>query len=1033
MKKKKSGSASSAMLSSNDPSISGRKPSLLDRFRAIRREYGYICLGAAIPALLFFILYLGRGMYPFGNGTVLVLDLNGQYVYFFEHLRNCVLEGDSLLYSWERAMGGEFLGMYAYYIASPLSYLICLFPPERTQEFLLVMFMLKAAICGGTMAFYLHKHAVKKNKLTVITFSVMYALSAYCVVYQSNTMWIDAVMWLPLVVYGIEQIVKHGKYKVFVIFLALTLMSNFYIGYMVCIFVMLYYFYYMFAHSDGGVNNPNNERNHFLKSFIRIGFFSAIAVAIAAVIILGAYYSLQFGKNEFTDPSWEINMKFELFDLLFKFLPTSYDTVRIDGLPWLYCGLLVVILAPLFFCSKKFTLREKIGSGALIVILLLSMMITVTDLVWHGFQKPQWLNARFSFVFCFFIIYIAFRVFDQAENIKPVHLALVSSFIFFYVVILQNFSDEFKQKLVDLSYGPNEEDFMVHPFATILLTVICLVVYISVVAVMGKAKNKDLVSAVLLVIVCGELFFSSYVSVQDFDKDVGFTSYQSYNDYQIMFRPITETITEDYDTSFYRFEKTYHRKLNDNMALDIRGLSNSTSTLNKDTINFLQYLGYYSKSHKSQYAGGTIATDALLGLKYIISDRDYTAVYGESVLDADDYANYLGITRDELYEKTLSTNHKNPKTGEYYSSLDFKVYKNKYALSIAFASSDAIYDVNVKKHNVYTGTDANDYNEVYNPDGYTNPFERVNAIYTAILGEEETVEIFKKAMQNGAPTLENAKFENSPTGHDKYSKEDANKDGKVTYSYTVPEGVMLYLFFPAHYNRQIKLSSATMPIFDTPRKDGMLIKGSNNYDYCDDRIVELGITPSIEYSLTVTMDNKYNEFYTKPDDAFVYYVDTELLGEVIERIRANQLILDEKYEEDDLRGTLKTKNDNQTILTSIAYDEGWNVYVDGKRVDVKEACGALLSFNIEEAGNHEIRLVYRSSAFKLGMAITLIGLAAFVLIIVFEDKLRRLSFVAYFFNAESDEAIAIREANAKKAEIADSSENKQTKQTKTKK
>jgi hypothetical protein len=122
------------------------------------------------------------------------------------------------------------------------------------------------------------------------------------------------------------------------------------------------------------------------------------------------------------------------------------------------------------------------------------------------------------------------------------------------------------------------------------------------------------------------------------------------------------------------------------------------------------------------------------------------------------------------------------------------------------------------------------------------------------------------------------------------------------------------------------------------------------------------------------MDNKYNEFYTKPDDAFVYYVDIELLEESIERIRANQLILDEEYEEDDLRGTLKTDNDNQTILTSIAYDEGWNVYVDGKRVDVKEACGALLSFNIEEAGNHEIRLVYRSSAFKIGMVITLIGL-----------------------------------------------------------
>ena len=238
-------------------------------FKSILSEYWYVAIAAIIPAIIFFLIYLSRGLYPFGNGTVLVLDLNGQYVYFFEALRNTVLEGGSLLYSWSRALGGEFLGMYAYYIASPLSYLICLFPKDKTQEFLLVMFLIKAAICGGTMAFYLHKHSVHRNKFSVITFSVMYALSAYCVVQQNNTMWIDAVMWLPLVTYGVEQVVKYGRYRVFVIFLALTLASNFYIGYMVCIFVLLYFFYYMLAYTDKGVNNPLSEKLHFGKSFLR--------------------------------------------------------------------------------------------------------------------------------------------------------------------------------------------------------------------------------------------------------------------------------------------------------------------------------------------------------------------------------------------------------------------------------------------------------------------------------------------------------------------------------------------------------------------------------------------------------------------------------------------------------------------------------------------------------------------------------------------------------------------------------------------
>ena len=998
----KTAAKGNGLLKANNPALEGRKPNFRERVQAIKDEYGYIFLAALIPALVFFVIYLGRGHYPFGEGTVLVLDLNGQYIYFFEHLRNCIMDGDSLLYSWSRALGGEFLGMVAYYIASPLSLLVCLFPKDRVQEFALALFMIKAAFCGGTMAFYLHKHSESKNKLNVITFSIMYALSAYCVVYQSNTMWIDAVMWLPLVVFGIEELVKFGKYKTFVFFLALTLLSNFYIGYMVCIFVMLYYFFYMFAYTDDNVNNPRNEKNHFGKSFVRIGFFSVLAVCIAAVMLLCAYYSLQFGKNEFTDPSWEITMKFDFFDLLFKLLPSSYDTVRIDGLPWLYCGLLTVILAPLFFCAKKFTVREKIASGILILILLLSMMISVTDLVWHGFQKPQWLNARYSFILCFFLIFLAFRAFDNFKEIKAGHLAAVSAFIFFYTVILQNFSEEFKAKLVALSYGPNEEDFQVHEFATVLLTIICLAMYIAIIAVMRKAKNKELVSAVLLITVCGELFFSAVVSVEDFNEDVSFSTYQSYDEYMTMFRPITDTLSDEYDGSFYRFEKTYHRKLNDNMALDIRGLSNSTSTLNKSTINFLQMMGYYSKSHKSQYTGGTVVTDSLLGLKYIISDRDYTPLYGEPVLTGKDYANYLGITEEELKEQTLATKYKNNATGEYYSSLDFYVYKNPYALSIAFAASDKLLDFNMKEHNVYTATDAKDYNYLYNPDGYTSPFHRMNALITAILGEEETVEVFKPAVQNGEPTLNNVTYTNSSTGHDLYKKVNTKEAGTITYSYTVPEGQMLYLFFPAHYNRQIQLSSSTMRIFDTTRQDGTLRKSGINFDYCDDRIVELGYTSGIEYELTVTIDSTNNEFYTKSDDAFVYYVDLELLGEICERIRENEFVINEKYKEDDLRGTLKTDEDDQVIFTSIAYDKGWNVYVDGKKVDVFESCNALLTFKIDEAGDHEVRFLYRSTAYKVGIIVTLIGLAGFILIIVFEKKIYKIGIVAFFFRVDDN-------------------------------
>lgn len=959
------------------------KMTLKERLNNTWAEYSYLLLGALIPAVLFFLIYLARGLYPFGDGTVLVLDLNGQYVYFFEGLREKVLNGGSLLYSWSRALGGEFLGMYAYYLASPLSYLICLFPKERTQEFLLIMFMIKAAICGTTMGYYLHKHSVSKNKLAVVAFSVLYAMSAYCVVHQNNTMWIDAVMWLPLVAYGLEQLIKFGKFKMFTFFLALTLASNFYIGYMVCIFVFLYFFFYHAAFAENNVNNPGGEKQHFVKSLVRTGVFSVLAIGMAAVIVLGAYYSLQFGKNEFTDPSWDIGLRnVDFFDLFFKMLPSSYDTVRIDGLPFIYCGLLTAILAPLYFCCKKFTTREKVVTGIFLAIFIISFMVNVIDMVWHGFQKPQWLNNRYSFMFCFMLICIAFKAFEHIEDISNQSIACVTAFIVLFVAVLQSFASAYKDKLVDLSYGPNEEDFAVHKYATIVLTLICLAVFVTIIALLKRPQNRDLITVVMLGVICVEVFLSGLCNINDLDEDVGYTRYYKYNEFQTLYRPVTETI-QDYDTSFYRAEKTYHRKMNDNFALSLNGLSNSTSTLNKDTITFLHSLGYYSVSHKSQYKGGNVVSDSLVGIKYIISENDLSNIYGEPILSAEDYAAHAGMSVDQLIEATFSDEYKD------LSAADLNVYLNKYALSLAFAADESALDINLKDYNIWSGED----DERYNPEGYTSPFTRINALITAILGEEETVEVFKPAIQEGQPTVSEGVKASQSSNHFKYE----GSKGEITYTYTVPEGVELFLYFPAYYNRAIKLSSSTMDIFD----------GTKSLDKCNERIVDLGFSEGTSYELKVTINNtsgdKGGQFYTMLDESFIYYVDMEVLEEAFAKISQEEMVMDETYKDDEITGTITTLEDNRTILTTIPYDAGWEVYVDGVRVETKEAVDALIYFEITDAGEHDIRFLYRPATFKIGIAVTIASSAIFVLIIIFEKYLKKLWVVKTIFVVEYNE------------------------------
>ena len=401
----------------------------------------YLAFCFLIPVLLMYLIYLAMEIHPFGDGSVLVLDLNGQYVYFFEALRNAVTGDGSLLYSFYRSLGGEFMGMYAYYLASPLSYIVVLFPQHRILEALLTIILLKTGLCGFTFGYYLHKNSSKPNKIVVLTFSVMYALCAFAVVHQNNMMWTDALIWLPILTYGIEQLIKNGKYKLFVVALSLSLMSNFYIGYMVCIYSALYFLYYYFANSPE-LLNPKQKKLHFLKTGIRFGFFAILSAAISAVILLSAYYSLSFGKNDFSNPNWSIYSKFEILDFFTKFLPGSYDTVRPEGLPFVYCGLLTLILLPVYFLSKNIRSREKVASVLFISAFVISFIINPLDLIWHGFQTPNWLNYRYSFMLCFFLLVIAYKGFGNLRKASEKFILAICAFIILFVAICQKMEFE---------------------------------------------------------------------------------------------------------------------------------------------------------------------------------------------------------------------------------------------------------------------------------------------------------------------------------------------------------------------------------------------------------------------------------------------------------------------------------------------------------------------------------------------------------------------------------------------------------------
>ncbi len=904
----------------------------------LKNQYSHLAPCFWLPLAIMLLIYICRGLYPIDTGCVLVLDLNGQYVYFYEALRAFIHGDGSLLYSFERALGGEFLGIYAYYIASPLSWLVGLFPEGRMLEALLVIFLIKTGLSGLTFGWYLNKTTRHPNRLFIVAFATLYALSSYAVVQQHNSMWIDALIWLPILTYAIEQLIKEGRYRLFVISLAMTIMSNFYIGYMVCIYVAHYFFYYYLAKGDplSRANNPHSERWHFVKSLLRIGGASAIAIGISAVLILGAYYSLGFGKTDFTNPDFSFFVRFSLSDLFVKLLPGAYDTVRPAGLPIIYCGVLTLILLPFYYLRKDISVREKLWSTLFIAVFVLSFLLNPLDIAWHGFQKPNWLNYRYSFMLCFWLLVLAFRGMCHIRRARGTTVFGVGAVLILAVIILERF--EYQSFVLD-EYGlePGKLD----TFRTVWFTIIMVILLCACLSAIISAKKRGALkkySFVLVGVIALEVFANGLIQTADLDIDVGYASYTAYNDYINEARVIADKVQE-MDTSFYRMEKTRQRKTNDNMALNMRGLSCSTSTLNQETIRLLRNMGYASYSNRSKYYGGTPFSDSLLGLKYILSEK--------SVKETASYYNEnraLHAIMEELYEAYAETD-------------EYVAFKNPYALSLAFTVSPDIQEL------VFSLIDEQGRENVL----LSTPMARLNALATALMGEPTEIFVPIEVEDFGRVNCDLIPV----SGHRKYTPAHSGADSVVTIDAVMPTDAYLFFYAPTDYRREVKVTlndDAYGYLFDS---DSNRIKALGKHSAGEE----------LDLRLTLCDDS----FYIQHLEPCLYYLDVECFKAVMAELSKEQYQIEE-FTETHFKGTITVDGETETVLTTIPYDEGWQVYVDGKRVDIYKAADALIAFDIRGVGSHSLELVYAPKIITLGCIISASSLVIFLAFVLFDRQ-----------------------------------------------
>ncbi len=616
------------------------------------RKPNYLVWAFLFPFLGMVGLMLVAGYNPFGDRSMLYSDMWHQYYPFFVSFRSALRSGDSLLYSWNIGMGIDYLGLISYYLASPLNLFSVLLPDSWVLPYFGMLMPIKLGFAGLFFAIFL-KRIFNKNDWSLPIFSCFYAMCAWALGYQWNVMWLDTFALLPLVALGTISLLRDKKFILYTVTLCLSIMANYYIGFFTCIFVLLLFICYQICRCKKFVR--------LLQDFVRIGAFTVLAIGMTAVLTVPALGALQttqssvnsypedFSLNmvDYSDESykearanWQVYKQAKeegregLTELWFTAVKSSVKPLMDgmskaagnmnggltpsfkEGLPNLYCGVGTIFFAFLFLTARPVKWRDKICCVAMLLFFLLSFVVRQLDYIWHGFHFTNMIPYRFSFLFSFVMLYMAYRTYLIRNRLRLWQILLAALMSIGIILLSEELQDSvflvYNGIFFLLYFGimvfarveapmPEEQD---HRAMTRFMN--------------DRKSRRKLTGGALLCVMCLELA----LNLVNFGIAFPYTSIPNYPKGLDASASMIRYMQED-DDLFYRAEVTHSQTLNDSALNGYNGISTFTSSANVRVTECMQRLGHSAKNTYNRYCyeESSPVANLFLNLKYMI-ERD---------------------------------------------------------------------------------------------------------------------------------------------------------------------------------------------------------------------------------------------------------------------------------------------------------------------------------------------------------------------------------------------------------------------------
>lgn len=888
-------------------------------------------MSAGIAGVIMLFAYLVWEFFPFGENIILRMDLYHQYAPLYAELYERVFGGDSLIYSFTSGLGSSFLGNYFNYLSSPTLLFVLLFGHVNVPEAIAAIVLFKAAASSYTFTYFLGK-ITKKCDIATSAFGLLYAFSGYFIAYYWNIMWLDAVVVFPLVMLGIWYIIEKGKPQMYVCALAYVMMTNYYMAYMTCILSVVFFLYFYFSNHTLGdrMHNDIIIRAKYKKTagvalfnskFLVRGFTfagsSVLAAMIAAFALLPVFFILQTSSATNSNFPSSFSTYFNIFDFFANHMAGVTPTIRSSGdavYPNIYCGIITIILVPLFMFSKKFSVKEKIATTAVIGFFFLSFNINILNYIWHGFHFPNDLPYRFSFAYSFFMIFIAYRVITNIRKISGKEILMSACGVAAFAVAVEKIGSANVDQTV------------------VWTTVSFAIVYAVILAFIKNPKYaKASISILLLTAVCAEILIADTPNYKVTQTKDSYTS--SYEDTAAVIDKIEELEGED---SFYRMELALLLTRMDNSWFYYPGVSTFTSMAYEKVANLQYCLGLYGNEINSYtYNCQTGLYNSMMSLKYIVDNHSY--------VPTDNYKPVLD--GNFLYTKVDTHN-------------DMTIYKNNYWLPVAFSANEGI-----------------DTKWIYNNgDEYRNdinPFESQNDFYYNATGVADILSPVKGVVSDTRNIEEVDAFSVENGSFNIYKTNTSEKSNEITFKYEITETQNIYVYIDAADIDSALISAGGFTYNQSIDNDPYIL---------DVGTVEAGTDLYISYSIK---DDKISSTVNQ----YVYGMDKAKFVDAYNKINAGGVLDVTKNTESRIEGTIKLA-EGKMLYTSIPYDEGWSVYVDGVKLDdssIVRVGDALMGVYMD-SGEHTVEFKYTPRGFVLGLGVSAVGILLFVLMLILKKK-----------------------------------------------